>query len=84
MAGTKYGFCHGWMIEPVGHTEVTCKQRERYAYFDVEFYRNHGHHLEDFEEMFPYEPCKFFIPKSVEEKNVKKEDNPFDLFFGKK
>lgn len=84
MAGTKFGFCHGWMIEPFGHSEVTCKQRERCAYYDVEFYRKHGNHLEDFEEMFPFEPCKFFFPKKVEEKKAEKEENPFDIFLGKK
>lgn len=80
----KYAFCHGWMVSPADHNEVTCKKRENCVYFDLEFYRKHGHHLDEFDEMFPYEPCQFFFPKKVEEKKAEKEENPFDIFLGKK
>ena len=69
----KYSFCHGWAINPVDFTEVTCRNREKCAYFDVEFYRKHGNHLEEFEELFPFDPCGFFFPKQ-EAKNIEKEE----------
>lgn len=61
---SKYGFCHGWMVDPIDHTEVTCKRREKCAYFDIDFYHNHGSHLEDFEELFPFSPCEYFVLKA--------------------
>lgn len=80
----KYAFCHGWMIEPFGHTEVTCKKRESCAYFDIDFYSKHKHHLDEFEEMFPFEPCQFFFGKTGAETKSEKREDSFDIFLGKK
>jgi hypothetical protein len=41
----------------------------------VEFYRHHGHHLEDFDEMFPFEPCQFFLPRGESRGTVAKEEH---------
>ena len=71
----KWSFCHGWTVDArKGFCEVTCKRRESCAYYDVDFYRKHGNHLDDFEEMFPSEPCQFYIAShtsSVENENTK-------------
>ena len=67
----KYSFCHGWMVRPRDFNEVTCRRRESCRYYDVEFYKKHAHHLDEFEEMFPMEPCQFFLPNY---KSVKKEE----------
>jgi hypothetical protein len=68
----KYSFCHGWTVDVrKGFSEVTCRRRESCRYYDVDFYRHHGHHLEDFDEMFPFEPCLFFTKKP---ESVKKEE----------
>jgi hypothetical protein len=58
----KYSFCRGIFLD-ANFCEVTCKRRERCAYYDVEFYRKHGHHLDEFEELFPHEPCGWFVEK---------------------
>lgn len=64
----KYAFCHGWTVDArKGFNEVTCQCRESCAYYDVNFYRHHLHHLDDFEEMFPFEPCQYFLKKSERE-----------------
>ena len=75
----KYGFCHGWSIDPIDHSEVTCKKRDKCAYFDIDFYRHHGDHLEDFEELFPFHPCPLFVLKQgcrIDERHDDDED-PF-------
>lgn len=74
----QYSFCHGWMVEKRTFAEVTCKQRERCQYYSEDFYRHHGDHLDDFEEMFPFEPCPYFLERIGE---TKKEKQPslFDL-----
>ena len=72
----KYSFCHGWTVDVrKGFSEVTCRRRESCRYYDVEFYRHHGHHLEDFDEMFPFEPCQFFLPRGESRGTVAKEDH---------
>ena len=58
----RYGFCHGWYLDR-GFAEVTCKRRETCAYYDVDFYRHHVHHLDDFEEMFPIDPCPWYLER---------------------
>ena len=74
MAKPLYSYCHGWTIDAKkGFCEVTCKRRERCRYFDIDFYRHHGHHLDDFEEMFPMEPCQYFI-----EREGAKREEPAD------
>ncbi len=83
MGNAKFGFCHGWMVSPKDFNEVTCPRRESCAYYDVNFYKHHVHHLDDFEEMFPFEPCQFFVKKqSVETKEDK--DSKYDIFLAKK
>lgn len=76
----KYSFCHGWMVRPRDFNEVTCRRRESCRYYDTEFYRKHAHHLDDFDEMFPMEPCQFFIPRGDARVTEEKEDNEFDFF----
>lgn len=61
----KYGFCHGWTIDST-FNEVTCKRRERCKYYQEDFYRRYGDRLDEFEEMFPDEPCRFFVGKEAE------------------
>jgi hypothetical protein len=61
----KYGFCHGWMIDAM-FNEVTCKRRERCKYYQEDFYRRYGDRLDEFEEMFPDEPCRFFVDREDE------------------
>ena len=61
----KYGFCHGWMIDAM-FNEVTCKRRERCKYYKEDFYRQYGDRLDEFEEMFPDEPCRFFVGREDE------------------
>lgn len=61
----KYGFCHGWMIDAM-FNEVTCKRRERCKYYQEDFYRRYGNRLDEFEEMFPDEPCRFFVGREDE------------------
>ena len=83
MGNAKFGFCHGWMVSPKDFNEVTCPRRESCAYYDVNFYKHHVHHLEDFDEMFPFVPCQFFVKKqSVETKEDK--DSKYDIFLAKK
>lgn len=73
----KFAFCHGWYLD-ANFCEVTCKRRERCAYYDVDFYRKHGHHLYEFEELFPHEPCEWFMERTT---NVKKEEiDKTDIF----
>ena len=62
-----FAFCHGWYINR-DYNEVMCKKRGRCPYYDIDFYRKHGNHLQDFEELFPEEPCKWFRGSVVEEK----------------
>lgn len=80
----QYSFCHGWMIEPHGFSEVTCKHRDNCAYYCVDFYRRYADRLDDFEEMFPMSPCKFFIARNVEITPEEKSESAFDLFIGGK
>ena len=61
----KYGFCHGWMID-AAFNEVTCRRRERCKYYQEDFYRQYGDRLDEFEEMFPDEPCRFFVGREDE------------------
>lgn len=76
-----WAFCHGWMVDPIDFTEVTCKNREKCAYYDIDFYRKHGHHLDDFEELFPMKPCQGFVLKAGCQLDEEKIDNsdPFGL-----
>lgn len=76
MAITKFAFCHGWVLDQ-NYNEVTCKVRERCLYFDVSFYRNHGHHMDEFEELFPFEPCGWFLERSKQEVAMTKEEDSF-------
>lgn len=73
----KWSFCHGIMVNPNGFTEVSCRQRERCAYYDVEFYKHHKHHLDDFEEMFPFAPCPHFIARHGAVKEEKSKEQSF-------
>ena len=82
MSNKKFGFCHGWMFSPFGFGEVTCKRRECCRYYDVDFYKNHGNHLDDFEEMFPMEPCPFFLAMEEKRKTETIESDPLDVFCG--
>ena len=81
----KWSFCHGWTVDArKGFCEVTCKRRETCAYYSVDFYRKYGDHLEDFEEMFPMEPCQFFIEREgVRPEKEETNDDPFLLMIGK-
>ena len=75
-----YSFCHGWELsERKGFAEVTCRRRESCAYYSVTFYREHGDHLDDFEELFPLEPCPYFTERSVA-KRVEPADEKADFF----
>jgi len=65
----KYGFCHGWMIDAT-FNEVTCRRRERCKYYQEDFYRRYGDRLNEFEEMFPDEPCRFFVGREEEAATV--------------
>ena len=69
------------MVSPKDFNEVTCPRRESCAYYDVNFYRKHVHHLDDFEEMFPFEPCQFFIQKQGIQPRENK-DSGMDFFLG--
>lgn len=69
------------MVSPKDFNEVTCPRRESCAYYDVNFYRKHVHHLDDFEEMFPLEPCQFFIQKQGTQPRENK-DSGMDFFLG--
>ena len=80
----QFSFCHGWMVSPKDFNEVTCPRRESCAYYDVLFYRHHGHHLDDFDEMFPFEPCQFYIKKIGVQKEEDQKDNKYDIFLAKK
>lgn len=71
----KYSFCHGWMVSPRDFNEVTCKRRDSCSYYDADFYGNHLHHLEEFDEMFPFEPCQFFLQRGESRGTVAKEDH---------
>lgn len=73
-----YSFCHGWTVdERKGFNEVTCKRRESCAYYDVDFYRKHGQHLDDFDEMFPPEPCPYYVDR---ERPVAAKEEKADFF----
>ena len=72
----RFAFCHGWTIDK-NFSEVTWKRREKCQYYDVDFYRKHVHHLEEFEEMFPSEPCSYFLPRCQTEP---KQDAEVDAF----
>lgn len=79
-----FAFCHGWTVdERKGFSEVTCRRRESCPYYDVDFYRHHGHHLEDFEELFPSEPCQYFT-KPVDETPADTDEVESFLSFIKK
>ena len=76
----KWSFCHGWTVDASkGFCEVTCKRRETCAYYSVDFYRKYGDHLDDFEEMFPFEPCKFYLAKEQPAKENEEKPDFFDL-----
>ena len=62
MGSPKWAFCHGWYLDEC-FCEVTCRRRERCAYYDEDFYMKHKRHLEDFEELFPQEPCSWFVER---------------------
>lgn len=70
------------MVDPNGFVEVTCKMRERCAYFDIYFYRHHRDHLDEFEEMFPFVPCKFFVEKVSSETKHTERDVVVDFLCG--
>jgi hypothetical protein len=75
---TKWAFCHGVILSPHGFSESTCKRRERCAYYDEDFYRKHLYHLDEFSEMFPIEPCPYFIAKAgVTERKAEPVNDPF-------
>lgn len=74
----KYNFCHGWTISPNGFSESECKRRDNCMYYMEDFYRKHGNHLQDFEEMFPLEPCQFYVER--ETAKVEKVIDEDDLF----
>lgn len=76
----KWSFCHGWTVDArKGFCEVTCKRRETCAYYSVDFYRKYGDHLDDFEEMFPMEPCEFYTPRATELKQEEEKPSIFDF-----
>ena len=78
--GKLFAFCHGWELsERKGFAEVTCRRRESCAYYSVTFYREHGDHLDDFEELFPLEPCPYFTERSVA-KREEPADGKADFF----
>jgi len=74
----KFSFCHGWTVDVrKGFNEVTCRRREHCCYYDADFYRHHGHHLEDFDEMFPFEPCPFFMERGDVVHEQKEDEDSF-------
>lgn len=76
----RYSFCHGWMIDPNGLAEVTCKHRDNCVYYCIDFYRRYAGHLDEFEEMFPTIPCKHFIARATEITPKEKSKKAFDIF----
>ena len=68
----KFSFCRGIILD-ANFCDTTCRLRESCAYYDVDFYRKHVEHLEDFTELYPINTCDWFIPKKPEKFEMEME-----------
>lgn len=67
----KFSFCRGIILD-ANFCDTTCRLRESCAYYDVDFYRKHAGHLEDFTELYPIVGCDWFIPNGKEQVETEK------------
>lgn len=73
----QYCFCHGWWLDG-SYNEHTCKKRENCQYYMEDFYLVHRHHLDDFEELLPFAPCPYYLPRK--EETVRDASGEQDIF----
>lgn len=82
----RYSYCHGYTVDPNGYAEILCKRRAYCAYYQEDFYVRYRGQLDDFEEMFPFEPCQFFVSNGKQDPDdgLDRNERILEMMMGKK